>query len=285
MSTNRFVFHEEDPRFNDDLRLSGIGIREIMPSGFVSRRRGIPAFLLILFHDPATVLLNGLHTEVSPGTLVVWEPHRPHHFGRSNQSWSHSWILFSGQLITRKAVLIQDILEQPMYVRDQKHLLSCFDNILREFKEVQRPDIPIIAGNIDLILREVIRGNNDQVREEQTRDPVEIACQYIRGRISKGITVPKIAAAAGLSPSRLQQIFHARHTMSIMQYVEQQRLQEARYWLVHSGLRISEVAQRAGYTDSFYFSRRFRIAFGHSPREYRKLHEEGNPFPPFQEGS
>jgi len=53
------------------------------------------------------------------------------------------------------------------------------------------------------------------------------------------------------------------------------RLQEARYCLIHTGLRIAEVAERVGYVDAFYFSRRFRRAFGQSPLAFRRSHHRG----------
>ena len=58
--------------------------------------------------------------------------------------------------------------------------------------------------------------------------------------------------------------------MSVQQFVERRRLEEACYWLMHSGQRIGEIALRTGYEDPFYFSRRFHRAFGESPSTYRR---------------
>ena len=50
------------------------------------------------------------------------------------------------------------------------------------------------------------------------------------------------------------------------------RMQAACRLLVESALPIHEIATRAGFADEYYFSRRFRIEQGMSPRAYRQAY-------------
>ena len=56
---SRIAFAEDDSYFSDELHLHGVGREEIMPAGFVSRKQGLPAYLLVLFHDAVTAEVVG----------------------------------------------------------------------------------------------------------------------------------------------------------------------------------------------------------------------------------
>ncbi|RYX86345.1 AraC family transcriptional regulator [bacterium] len=79
-----------------------------------------------------------------------------------------------------------------------------------------------------------------------------------------------VANHCGLSVSRLSHLFKAHMGESPQQFHERQRLQHATQLLRLTGLSVAEVAQEIGYADPFYFSNRFRRAFGKSPLQFRK---------------
>jgi AraC family transcriptional regulator of arabinose operon len=82
--------------------------------------------------------------------------------------------------------------------------------------------------------------------------------------------LPRLAAACGLSSSRFSHLFKANVRLTPRQFSEELRLGLAVQLLQHTGLTISEVAFKAGFSDPLYFSRRFARAFGRSPLAMRK---------------
>jgi AraC-like DNA-binding protein len=271
---NRIYFSDDDPRFDAHVRFFGVGRKEVMPPGFVSRQRGLPAFLCVLFHDPVLVELMGRRSEVLPGTMILWDSNRPHHFGNGSHSWSHSWVVFSGE--DCKHDWMRAVFERPQHFKDSVHLLGCFANLLREFQSFDKPDLPIISANIQLLLREMCREQESHQQGGGTKDPVKTARRWVAENLRQELSVGVVAKRVSLSPSRLQQLFRSRLNCSVQQFVERERLREARYWLMHTGLRINEIAEKTGFSDAFYFSRRFTRAFGQNPREYRKInHGDG----------
>ncbi len=56
-------------------------------------------------------------------------------------------------------------------------------------------------------------------------------------------------------------------------YLEQLRLHEACRILVETSLPVKEVAQKVGFDDEFYFSRRVQALMSTSPRAYRRQHK------------
>jgi AraC-like DNA-binding protein len=274
---NRIAFTEEDTCFNDAVRLYGVGRMETMPAGFVTRRQGLPAFLLVLFHDEVFAEVNGNLLKLAPGTLVFWNRHRPHYFGHPSKPWNHSWVVFSGTALNDDEGLWQPLFESPQRVRDETIFLDGFSRLLREFEEMERPSLPIITSHVRLLLQEMGRERIQGSDAALAKDPIRRACRWIDANLKNKITVEQVAVHAGFSPSRLQQLFHLRLGCSVQVWVERQRLQEARYWLMHSGLNISEIAERTGFSDGFYLTRRFTKAFGLNPSAYRKLQEQGAP--------
>ena len=270
---NRIYFSEDDPRFDAHVRLLGVGRNEVMPPGFVSRQRGLPAFLCVLFHDPVLVEVMGGKTEVLPGTMILWDRNRPHYFGNRSSSWSHSWVVFSGE--DCKYDWMDGAFEQPQQFENSTHLLGCFARLLREFQSFDKPDLPIISANIQILLREMCRNREHHERLGFIKDPVKTARRWVAQNLRQKLPVSVVAKRVSLSPSRLQQLFRSRLNCSVQQFIEMERLREARYWLTHTGLRISEIAEQTGFSDAFYFSRRFTKSFKLSPREYRKIHHGG----------
>lgn len=267
---NRLSFSETDPRFSDEVRIHGVGRRELMPPGFVSRRKGLPAYLLVLFHDRVAVELAGERIGLEPETAVLWNRNRPHVFGNLSQSWSHSWVVFSGMVWAEENAWWIPAFEHPRRVQRPDIYDGAFARLLREFNDMDRPCLPILVDNIRLMLHELDRELAVRADSRPPPDPVRDACRWIGANLARKITVADVAREACLSQSRIQQLFHTKHGCSVQSWIERYRLQETRYWLMHSGLNIGQIAQRTGFTDGFYLSRRFKKAHGQSPTEYRR---------------
>ncbi len=270
---NRIYLYDDDPRFNNEVRLIGVGFREPMPPELIERRQGLPYWLLVMFHDAVEIEFKGVRQEVAPETAVLWDMNCRHVFGNRKAEWSHSWIVFGGSLFSDDIESLRSHLEKPMNLRCQAHCLEAMRGLLREFMVFDRPEHGIIACLIQLILREVSREVAERDWQPE-REPEQRAADFIRRHFRESPSVDCIATEAGLSASRLQQRFHARYGVSLQQSVERHRLEEARYWLLHGGLRVAEVATRTGFDDPFYFSRRFRRYFGVSPSQYRAEYPE-----------
>ncbi|MDF2571803.1 MAG: two component transcriptional regulator, AraC family, partial [Sporomusa sp.] len=60
--------------------------------------------------------------------------------------------------------------------------------------------------------------------------------------------------------------------INFIDYVTQIRLKEAKRLLSSTTLRISEIAERLGYSDLAYFTNIFKKSCHVTPSEYRKTH-------------
>jgi transcriptional regulator GlxA family with amidase domain len=83
-------------------------------------------------------------------------------------------------------------------------------------------------------------------------------------------TLPKIATLASMSPNHLLRIFRAATGFTPLEYLVRLRLRHAAGELTETRKSITEIAADTGFSDSNYFSKRFRNFYGTSPREYRR---------------
>ncbi len=104
----------------------------------------------------------------------------------------------------------------------------------------------------------------------QRSKPVALALSYIRSHLRAGLTVEETATAVFCSRSKLSTVFREELGQSVSAYIEELLMSEAQTMLLYSDASVGEISERLGYCDQFYFSRRFKLRFGVSPREYRR---------------
>ena len=98
---------------------------------------------------------------------------------------------------------------------------------------------------------------------------IQIAISLLQANLHRAITVPDIAQAVELSPSRLSYLFKTQVGVSPFQYLKRARLERARELLETSLLNIKVVAANVGYSDCTHFMRDFKKAYGSTPSQYR----------------
>lgn len=76
---------------------------------------------------------------------------------------------------------------------------------------------------------------------------------------------------AGLSASQFFTLFKRATGYTPMDFFIRARMGEARELLVSTNLTVKEIAAALGYDDQFYFSRRFKLVNGLSPKAFRAM--------------
>jgi AraC-like DNA-binding protein/DNA-binding NarL/FixJ family response regulator len=99
---------------------------------------------------------------------------------------------------------------------------------------------------------------------------VEEAVKFIDAHYSRcDMSLTLLSQNLLISPSYLCSIFKKIKGISVNQYINQTRLKKARELLTDTGLTLTEIAERVGYNDLFYFSKVFKRHFGVSPSAYK----------------
>jgi AraC-like DNA-binding protein len=86
-----------------------------------------------------------------------------------------------------------------------------------------------------------------------------------------GLSLSGIARAVGRSSSHVTAVVRAETGMTVLQWLTERRMAEARRRLHETDEDVAIVADRVGYRDAAYFARLFRRVHGVSPRSYRRM--------------
>jgi AraC family transcriptional regulator of arabinose operon len=111
---------------------------------------------------------------------------------------------------------------------------------------------------------------NPDSEQDYLDTPIQNVMDYLCHNLMDKITLESLAERSGLSVSGLVHLFRRQTGMTIMQFLELQRLNRAKQLLERTGRRIQTIAMEVGYDSPFYFSQRFKRQHGISPRDYRK---------------
>lgn len=95
---------------------------------------------------------------------------------------------------------------------------------------------------------------------------------YVRENLDKPIHLDDLANTVFLSPSHLSRTFKQLTGISIVDFIQEQKLNAAAKLLISSERTITEIAGLVGFNDGTYFATCFKNKMGLSPKQYRKTH-------------
>lgn len=99
---------------------------------------------------------------------------------------------------------------------------------------------------------------------------VREAEKYIAGHYQHTLSVSEIAAALGLSAGYLHTIFKNVNGISIVEFINQYRINLAKQYILNQNLPLNEIAAQVGISDPAYMSRLFKKITGISYRQFCK---------------
>ena len=114
---------------------------------------------------------------------------------------------------------------------------------------------------------EVLR--SEFVQRRQQADRLARLFEYVRINYAERITVDQAMKLVHMSQSLFMKIFKKVSGMTFVAHVTRVRINHALRLLRETDLTVAEIAARTGFPDQSYFDRRFKQAFGKSPRQYR----------------
>lgn len=93
---------------------------------------------------------------------------------------------------------------------------------------------------------------------------------FMERHYNEQLTIGQLAEMANISPKYFVDLFKRTFGQSAMEFLTGVRIMHAKRLLAGSGERLREIAQKVGYKDEFYFSRKFKKEVGVSPSDFAK---------------
>jgi two-component system response regulator YesN len=146
-----------------------------------------------------------------------------------------------------------DIMEDIFTASEKFYLLNTVDDAKGWIKDS--------IFSVSSYLNSKDRGRNKKV--------IEVLKKFMHENYSKDLTVSDIAEKAYLSPCYANYIFKRETGVTLIEYLTRIRIEEARYLLKNSLLKVYEIAEKVGYKSNSYFSTVFKEHCKMTPLEYR----------------
>lgn len=215
----------------------------------------------------------------APHEVVLIEPFVPHGYatdaraGRWELLWAHfvpppswrpwlQWPEVSGQARGYRRLEIHDAEARQQVAR---HLTEAV-RIMSGYR-LRRAPLALTAIEAAVLWCDEQNPRSALARlDPRIRQALDRLC---RG-LGETIRLSELARSCGLSPSRLTHLFRKQVGLTPQRFLQEQRLARACQLLELTGQTVAEIAYEVGYDNPFYFTRRFKLATGRSPRAFRR---------------
>ena len=238
----------------------------------IYRHEGVGDWLLIAtVSGKGRFVHEGGELITGPGDWVLIRPGTPHGYGveASLKRWELLWTHFQPRPHWLPWLDWPSV-SPGLYklAIGEGRTMDRFRDVYRHFTGDLRHSEAYAMNALEALLLDCDRQN--PLAEMSNYDArIRRAMDYLERNLSRKVTLADIAAAVGLSPSRLAHLFRAQSGLTPQQYLEGLRMQRASELLKRTGLSIKVIADSVGFDSPFYFSHRFKARTGQSPRHFR----------------
>lgn len=161
----------------------------------------------------------------------------------------------------------------------ETHQIKCLNNELKLLlnyldtvhdTEVFDKNNKKVAHIVDAIILQI----QDNMSSEEESTLTNTILGFINNHYREKITLQDISNYTFFSPAHCESEFKKKTGRSIIQYLIDVRIEEAKRMLAESSMSCSRIASAVGFEDANYFSRIFKKRTGYSPLRYRDYTSE-----------
>jgi AraC-like DNA-binding protein len=134
----------------------------------------------------------------------------------------------------------------------------------------------LLAMQLDLLTAEQERTVITTTLKPQTIARLQYAREILSSQLEHPPLLTDLARQVGVSDRTLLRGFRQLFGMAPMQYLIQQRMEQARYLLLEGNCTVAEAARQVGYGNLGHFAAAFRRQFGVNPGECLKIPKDKN---------
>lgn len=105
--------------------------------------------------------------------------------------------------------------------------------------------------------------------ENKNKDVIKKVKSYIKGHLDGDTSLYALSSHVHLCPEHLLRLFKKQEGITILQYINNLKLEKAKQMLSQTDTQIKDIATALGFTSSGYFGRFFKSKMGITPNVYR----------------
>lgn len=143
--------------------------------------------------------------------------------------------------------------------------------LIGAYDELRRHSYPDSREKIEHLLACIVLSLEDKVKQKSYNPLTLKIMEYIHTNLSEKITLSDIGKITFFSPIYCDTVFKKETGKSIIDYLIDARITEAKLLLIDEARPLGDVAELVGFDDYNYFSRTFKKRTGYTPGEYRRF--------------
>lgn len=122
--------------------------------------------------------------------------------------------------------------------------------------------------------------NVSNISHKKSREPAphtimtEQVCQYVRQNYSAPVSLSTLAELVHTNPSYLSRVFKESTGISLVSYINQVRIEAAKYMLTDTDELVVDIASACGFNYVPHFNKIFKKMTGMSPVQYKKANQK-----------
>ncbi len=225
--------------------------------------------------------------DIHSGDVTAVPPHLYHRtFSVSNVPYVNYLIKISGSIADDFCSDIgegiwNDIFDKkvlPFAEGDRLKIETLLEDMLLVYSETAEYTDQLLKGMLYRLMVFIWKNNNGNVGERfksKLSAPVMDAMYYIEQNYKEDITLRDISVVAGFSEGHFSRLFKAQVGVSFSGYIVNTRIRHVKEMLVNTGLSISEIAIRTGFSNGDYLATCFYRTEGMTPSAYRRSFSPG----------
>lgn len=124
------------------------------------------------------------------------------------------------------------------------------------------------------MIRQLELEDQGQTVKHWQQSVVSEVMDYLHHHSTDRVELQDLADHMAISVKHLNRIFKTATGSTIVSYANNIRIDQAKYYLTTTDLKIKDIAQLLNYYDQYHFGRIFKNATGKSPMEFRKSKRE-----------
>ncbi|MGG4103506.1 AraC family transcriptional regulator [Paenibacillus lautus] len=249
--------------------------------------------ILYIHEGAGRYIVNNQTYSLKPGTLVLIKPFQIHHIQVIvPPNYIRSLLKIKASVIERfltalpqLTTAVSQLLEHPwsnqvfhlsskdaLYLENQ--FLQLHEMLASVPRKVQKEVIALFLFHFFTYFNSHIyppdrSGGFKYQTAAASLEPVGAMVSWIGRHYHLSFTINEIAADLHFSPSYLSKLFKDQMGMTIIEYTNNKRLEEARTLLGLPSLTIEEVSKQTGFNYPSYFIAMFKKKYGMTPLQYR----------------
>lgn len=237
------------------------------------RKDGAPDYLLIFFHTPTLLTIEGESYMMDKPGVVIFSDYKPHKYISLSQEYYDDFIHFEAD---KEEAFLRELhfpLNKPITISKEMCITENVKDIYEIWKSGSQFSMQINHHLMMLLFWRLAEEWSAQKminKKIPYFEKLNNVRQMIRNNPKENWKIQQMADEVSLSPAYFQVLYKKAFGITCMTDVIQSKVAAAKEFLLSTDMSVAAIAEELGYAQVYHFIRQFKKYAGLTPGAFRK---------------